>query len=666
MSLILVQAPWSAGDAGDALDDLIRAAADTSGTDGPHIVLFAQGEVDETDPPSEQVVVEHMCRHAKAQGVFLAGSAILTVDSGRPARHVGFVCGPDGTRLLRAVKALPDVVDGFSDAASSLCEPMDFQVARTSVGTLGLVLGEDILSPHIVRSVALNGAEILLNPSRERSDNLLESRLNARGARAYENIAYVACASPLSVKAKGFVTQLPPASRFCIPAGQAKTARGQETFVVIDVDLEVLRRQRKVPFANFLAILRNRLYAPDYETNAKDNRESPATRQGWQAEGGTRVEAIPEPRSGDDRIDQYDVILTQTNLHNVTDLAHRDEVIEKNLRSSLKLAGGVASLPHVKLVVFPEYWLQGVVGGRSVEEWTQVAMTVPGPETDRLCAFAQQRNTYVAGGVFEYDPRWPHRWFNTAIIIDDQGNLIHRYRKIQCADLVGLLPDTTPGNLYSAYVKEYGYDGLFPVVDTSIGKLATIICFDMNFPETSRALVRRGAEVLIHPTAEPHGMKRQGWDLGRMTRAFENTAYVISCSEGGEFFGADAQHPSTLHRGYSKIVNFDGVVAGVADGPGETFLQASIDLAALRRARANPRVNLAAWDEPAVYGHVYRDHDGFPNDVWLDTPMETTMEGIAEVKKVVDRYAETGIFVAPDFYSPPPGSHTTRDSVLEW
>ena len=654
MTFVLVQEPWKPAEAVSTIGDVIAAALETVGQDGPHIVLLPQGQEDKGEaPPVETELVEQLCVHSKTHEIYLAGSAIMLSKPGSMPRHLGFICGPDGTCLLRAVKSSPDLVAGFSDTASALNEPVDFDVAHTPVGTLGMVLGEDILFPHIVRSAALKGAEIILNPCREAGDDLFEARQNARQARAYENVTYLACTSPLSSKANGFVTTLPTASGMYNPQGMNKLAKGGETFFNTEVDMDWLRRKRQNPRINFLAIFRNRLYAPGYETSPTVNKSSPTTRKDWWAEGNARVAArAHDPGLIKNQIDQYDVLLVQTAVRNVTDLEHRDEVIQKNIDESLRIASGAAA-PNVKLVVFPEYWTQGVAFGRSIEDWTKVAVRVDGPEVEQLCRFAQEKNTYLAGGIFEFDPKWPHRWFNTAIIIDDQGNLIHRYRKIQCADLVGMLPDTTPGNLYSAYVEEYGYDGLFPVADTPIGKLATVICFDMNFPETSRALVNRGAEVLIHPTAEPYATHRRCWDLAKMTRAFENTAYLLSCSEGGEFAGNNS-YPGTFHRGHSKVINYDGTVAGVVDGPGETWLRVPLDLAALRTARANPRANLAAWDDSVVYGHVYREHDGFPNDVWLETPMESASEGVAEVKKVVDRYTASGVFVSPSSSAPTP------------
>jgi predicted amidohydrolase len=199
----------------------------------------------------------------------------------------------------------------------------------------------------------------------------------------------------------------------------------------------------------------------------------------------------------------------------------------------------------------------------------------------------------------------------------------------------------------SRYLDKYGYEGLFPVARTPLGNLATLICFDVNFPETSRALVKRGAEVILHPTAEVQSARRRGWEKARLTRAFENTAYFISAGLGGEFRHYQDALPGHLHGGYSKIVGFDGTIVTATDGPGRVCIAGTLDLGALRRARADATANLALWDDAGAYAEFYRRHAGFPEDVWLDTPMQKGSEGIAAVNKVVERYTTSGVFVAP-------------------
>jgi len=122
------------------------------------------------------------------------------------------------------------------------------------------------------------------------------------------------------------------------------------------------------------------------------------------------------------------------------------------------------------------------------------------PDT-RLARFAQEHRIHLCGAVFEIDDDWPGHLFNTAFILDHRGELIHRYRKIQCADVFGSL-DTTPGSILDRYLERYVYEALFPVADIRLGRLATAIYFDMNFPD--------------------------------LFRAWENTMYVASEALGGE------------------------------------------------------------------------------------------------------------------------------------
>jgi hypothetical protein len=198
--------------------------------------------------------------------------------------------------------------------------------------------------------------------------------------------------------------------------------------------------------------------------------------------------------------------------------------------------------------------------------------------------------------------------------------------------------------VYTEYIDKYGYEYLFPVADTPIGKLCTVICFDMNFGETHRAMVKRGAEIIIHPTSEPHNMRRRGWDIARHVRAFENTAYVLTAGHGGEFRGASSGFPGAMQRGYSKVVSYDGSLQCVADGPGSVPLVGSIDMKALRRARSDLKSNLVLWDNPVVYSHKYQKGYGIENDIWCSDPLINPYEDASQIKIVIDRYKKEKIY----------------------
>lgn len=595
---------------------------------------------------------------ARAHGIYLAGAAPTEQDG--VLSHWGFIFDPTGALVLEVVKTLPDLVTGFSDVDVALSAPRRFDVADTPIGKLAVLVGEDILSPHLTRMTVFAGADIILNPASERQDTFFEVRQTARGARAYENIVAVLCASPSSIsRGSAGEERLPPASAVYDPVGPAIVqASSDETFLSAPIDAEQVRRRRTEVFGNFLCAVRTRLYAPGYKAETPAAHTRSQNRVEWVREGQRRVAAQQEKAASTvkDRIDRYDVVIGQFDLKGPEHIGQRDAVIDDNISRAIALTSGMARSPAVKLVVLPEFFMQGVLSVRNLEYWLELGVTMDGPEMQRLKDFAKSHDVFVSGQCWEVDPEWPERYFNTAFIIDDQGELIHRYRKIHCADSFGTLNDTTPGNIYSAYVERYGYEGLFPVADTKIGKLATLICFDMNFAETARAFVKRGAEVLIHPTSEPYNARRQGWEMGRRARAYENQAYVITSAAGGQYTRLDEPSPSPAKRGHSKIVRPDGRLDVIVDGSGHVPVIGAVDLVTLRTLRAQARSNLAIWDEASVYADAYAASECFPLDVWLETPMREPREGLVVAKKVMERFFETGVFVRPKS-----GAHIVQD-----
>jgi predicted amidohydrolase len=301
--------------------------------------------------------------------------------------------------------------------------------------------------------------------------------------------------------------------------------------------------------------------------------------------------------------------------------------------------------PTTRLVVFPEFFLQGSRPG-TIEYWEKAGIRVPGPETSRLAKFAQECNVFLSGAVLEFDPDWPRRYFNTSFIISPQGEIILKYRKLQCADLQGLLNVTTPGNIHSAYVRRYGRDALIPVVETEIGRLGSAICFDSNWPELWRTMALKGAEVICNPTSEIHSDRVPQWWAAKRAHAAENVFYVACANAGSEQF-----HPSrpvtAMNRGHSSLIDFHGRLAAHADGPGIIPLVGRVDLGALRRTRASLRENALARFRPEAVAKAYRDYPGFPLDCFLDKPMEKGAEGPALVVQQIARLQAAGIFKAP-------------------
>jgi predicted amidohydrolase len=129
---------------------------------------------------------------------------------------------------------------------------------------------------------------------------------------------------------------------------------------------------------------------------------------------------------------------------------------------------------------------------------------IPGPSTEFLGNVARENNLYIVAGLLEKDGAIA---YNTAVLIDRQGSLVGKYRKVSLPreEIDGGL---TPGNET-------------PVFDTEFGRVGMMICWDVTFPETARALARHGAEIIFMPIAG-------GYVKLAMARALENQVYLVS------------------------------------------------------------------------------------------------------------------------------------------
>ncbi len=124
-----------------------------------------------------------------------------------------------------------------------------------------------------------------------------------------------------------------------------------------------------------------------------------------------------------------------------------------------------------------------------------LAQPIPGPLTNLLATTAKQHKVVIVGSVFE--KRTEGLYHNTAVVLDSDGSLAGTYRKMH-------IPDD-PG-YYEKYYFAFGDQGFAPI-QTTIGKLGVLVCWDQWFPEAARLMALAGAQLLIYPSAI-------GWDPG--------------------------------------------------------------------------------------------------------------------------------------------------------
>ena len=301
-------------------------------------------------------------------------------------------------------------------------------------------------------------------------------------------------------------------------------------------------------------------------------------------------------------IERYMALALQTSCKSVNDMdraAARKamlaavERIDEQIRGSLVLTGS-----SVRLVVLPEYFMTGYPVAETIEGWAdKTAIAVGGPEYDALSAVAQKHKIWLSGNAYESDDNFPGYYFQVCFIIGPNGDVLLRYHR-----LISMFAPT-PHDVWDRYLDLYGIDGVFPVADTEIGRLACCASEEILFPEIVRAHALRGAEVILHPTSEVSSPELTPKEIARRARAIENLVYIVSANTAG-IYGEGI--PSNSVDGMSKVVDYKGRVLASAS-TGETMsAHAEIDLPALRANRRKPGMpNYFARQRLEIFAPTY-------------------------------------------------------------
>ncbi len=280
--------------------------------------------------------------------------------------------------------------------------------------------------------------------------------------------------------------------------------------------------------------------------------------------------------------------------------------IAKQVAASRQFIG-----PHLKLVVLPEYFLTGYPMGESAGDWRRRACIDPqGPEYERLGRIAQESGVYLSGNLYETDPNFPELYFQTSFVLDDAGNPILRYRRL--ISMYG----PTPHDVLDRYLDVYGADSLFPVADTPLGRLAAVASEEILFPEVSRALALKGAELLCHSSSEVASPALTPKNAAKLARAYENHVYVVSANTAG-VSGIDL--PGRSVDGGSKVVDHLGRVLAEAAAGESMAAWADVRIDALREHRRRPGMfNVLTRQRLGLFANAYRDDAVHPANTLLD------------------------------------------------
>ena len=209
------------------------------------------------------------------------------------------------------------------------------------------------------------------------------------------------------------------------------------------------------------------------------------------------------------------------------------------------------------------------------------AEPIPGPSTERLGALAKKHGVVIVASLFER--RAAGLYHNTAVVLEADGRLLGKYRKMHIPDDPGFYEKFyfTPGDLG------------FEPIDTSVGRLGVLVCWDQWYPEGARLMALAGAEMLLYPTAigwDPDddaaekSRQRDAWILSHRGHAVANGLPVLSCNRVGHE-ASPTETSGIDFWGSSHVLGPQGEFLGEAGTDAPEVLVVDIDLARSEKVR---------------------------------------------------------------------------------
>ena len=242
-----------------------------------------------------------------------------------------------------------------------------------------------------------------------------------------------------------------------------------------------------------------------------------------------------------------------------------------------RLAASITSLSQLgaQLIVLQElhnslYFCQT----EDVGEFDQ-AEPIPGPSTAFYGALAKECHVVLVTSLFER--RAPGLYHNTAVVFDSDGSMAGRYRKMHIPDDPAYYEKFyfTPGDL-----------GFHPI-DTSVGRLGVMVCWDQWYPEAARLMALAGADLLIYPTAigyessdtpEEQQRQREAWTTVQRGHAVANGLPVVAVNRVGHESDPSGQTRGIMFWGSSFVAGPQGELLYRANADDEATAVVDVDL----------------------------------------------------------------------------------------
>ena len=204
-----------------------------------------------------------------------------------------------------------------------------------------------------------------------------------------------------------------------------------------------------------------------------------------------------------------------------------------------------------------------------------MAETIPGPSTEFYGEIARQNNVVIVTSLFE--KRTTGLYHNTAVVLERDGSIAGKYRKMH-------IPDDP------AYYEKFYFtpgDMGFEPIDTSVGRLGVLVCWDQWYPEAARLMALRGAELLIYPTAigyessdsaDKQEQQREAWTTVQRGHAVANGLPVVAVNRVGHEDDPSGQTRGIQFWGSSFVAGPQGEIIYRASNHDEEETIVDVDL----------------------------------------------------------------------------------------
>ncbi len=230
--------------------------------------------------------------------------------------------------------------------------------------------------------------------------------------------------------------------------------------------------------------------------------------------------------------------------------------VKGNLDKAAEWVQRCVETTGAELVVLPESVTTGFTPGIGPDDLWHLVSEIPGPVVAPLQDVARRLGVHVVAGTYE---RGPERGvvYNAAVHVGRDGEVGGVYRKTHpfCTEMRSRGGWVTPGDEVT-------------VIETDLGRLGLIICFDGDFPELSRITAVRGAEVILRPSA----LLRSAdiWELTNRARAYDNHVYVVGANAtgidpGGVLYFGNSMVVSPIAEVIARAASHEGWVAARLD-----------------------------------------------------------------------------------------------------